>query len=240
MVQRRGGGSVQRRGGGSGKKRERRKPRERIEKDPLDWPAKTQAGKLVQKGEITSIDQIIEKGIPILENEIVSALLRDLKEEVLNINSVQRTTDAGRKRRFRVCVAIGNNDGYVGIGIDKALNVRPAIDRASRKARLNIFKVKRGCGSWECGCGEEHSIPYASKGKQGSVSITLIPAPKGTGIVAGKTAKKVLELAGIKDVWSRTSGQTASTVNFAQATINALKNIRKTRMAQELEEGEKK
>ena len=208
--------------------------RERRERELSEWVPKTEIGKQVQRGKITNIDQILSKGKVIMEKEIVDTLLPDLKEEVLNINSVQRTTDAGRKRRFQICVVVGNKDGYVGLGMGKDLGVRPGIDRAIVRAKLNIFKVKRGCGSWECGCGEKHSIPYDTKGRQGSVEVNLMPAPKGTGIVAGKTAKKVLELTGIKDVWSRTKGQTATTVNFAKATINALKNIRNMREAQEV------
>ena len=136
---------------------------------------------------------------------------------------VQRMTDSGRRTKFRVTVAVGNRDGYVGVGMGKASQVAPAIQKAITNAKLNIFKIQRGCGSWECGCGGNHSIPFKVSGSAGSVRVTLIPGPKGLGLVAGDIAKRVLELAGVKDVWSFTKGQTKTTINFAKATFEALK-----------------
>jgi small subunit ribosomal protein S5 len=98
-----------------------------------------------------------------------------------------------------------------------------AIRKAIRVAKLNIIEIRRGCGSWECGCGRPHSVPFQVTGKSGSVRITLMPAPRGLGLAAGDVAKKVLKLAGVSDVWSRTSGQTRTTVNMAKATFDALR-----------------
>ncbi|MDY6780125.1 MAG: 30S ribosomal protein S5, partial [Halobacteria archaeon] len=95
---------------------------------------------------------------------------------------------------------------------------RKAID----VAKLNLFKVSRGCGSWECGCGRPHTVALKTTGKAGSVEVELMPAPRGLGLACGETATHVLELAGIEDVWTRTSGQTRTTVNFGKATVNAL------------------
>jgi small subunit ribosomal protein S5 len=136
---------------------------------------------------------------------------------------VQRMTDSGRRTKFRVTAVVGNRNGYVGIGTGKASQVAPAIQKAINDAKLNIFKVQRGCGSWECGCGGEHSLPFKVTGSCGSVRVMLIPGPKGLGIVAGDVAKRVIELAGVNDVWSFTKGQTKTTVNFAKATYEALK-----------------
>jgi len=86
------------------------------------------------------------------------------------------------------------------------------------------MKVNRGCGSWECGCGQAHTVPYQVIGESGSVRVVLIPAPRGLGIAAGDTSKKVMDMAGIKDVWTRTAGSTRTTINFAKATYNALIN----------------
>ncbi|MGB9831584.1 MAG: 30S ribosomal protein S5, partial [Fervidicoccus fontis] len=97
-------------------------------------------------------------------------------------------------------------------------------EKAITNAKLNIVPIRRGCGSWECMCGSPHSVPFITRGKSGSVEIVLYPAPKGTGLVAGDIAKIVLRLAGIKDVWSKSFGETRSTYNFAKATYNALKN----------------
>lgn len=204
-----------------------RKTREELREEQLvAWVPKTRTGKLVQSGDITTIDQLYERNLPILEPHITDMLMPDLQEEVLNVKSVQRTTDAGRKRSFMVTAAIGNKNGYIGVGTGRGLNVRPAIEKAVENAKLNVVSIRMGCGSWECGCGLGHSVPYKSEGKCGSVRITLIPAPKGTGLVAGSAAKKVLILAGIKDVWTQTKGDTRTVFNFAMATVDALKNIR--------------
>lgn len=189
----------------------------------MEWVPKTRLGKLVYEGKIKSMDEALASGLPLKEPEIVDLLLPNLQNEVLEISMVQRMTDSGRRTKFRVTVVVGNRDGYVGVGIGKSSQVAPAIQKAINDAKLNIFKVERGCGSWECGCDEPHSIPYKVVGSCGSVRISLIPGPKGLGIVAGDVAKKVLELAGVKDVWTFTRGQTETTVNFAQATFDALK-----------------
>lgn len=201
-------------------------PQERQE-ELVKWVPKTRTGKLVQKGEITTIEQLYEKNLPVLEPEIIDVLVPNINEEVLNIKSTSRTTDSGRKRSFMVTAAVGNKNGYVGVGTGQGLNVRPAIEKAVENAKLNMISIRMGCGSWECGCGLGHSVPYKTDGKCGSVRITLIPAPKGTGIVAGRTAKKVLELAGIKDVWTKSRGDTRTVFNAAVATFEALKNIRR-------------
>ena len=107
--------------------------------------------------------------------------------------------------------------------------MRTAIEKSIKNAKRNIIHIHRGCGSWECACGEEHSLPFKITGKNSSVKIEIYPAPKGTGVVAGGTAKKILELAGIKDAWSKTFGQTTTRVNFALATLDALRQLRKIR-----------
>ena len=199
-----------------------------------EWVPKTMVGRMVQKGEITNIEQIYAKNLAILEPEIVDALVPNLKKEVLNIKTVQRTTDSGRKGTFMITAAVGNKEGCVGVGTGKGLGVKPAIERAVCEAKKNLIHVRRGCGSWECGCNENHSIPFKLYGRYSSVKIELLPAPKGTGIMAGKTAKKVLELAGIKDAWSKTFGSTSTKLNFAMATLNALKQTRETKLIKEV------
>ena len=202
----------------------------KFEKEKVEWIPKTKLGKMVQNNEITSIEQIYEKGMPILEPEIIDKLIPDIEEEVLQIKSVQRTTDSGRKASFMVTVAVGDKNGYVGVGTGKGLEVRPTIERAVRNAKKNIISIRRGCGSWQCGCGEEHSLPHKVTGTYSSVKVELMPAPKGTGIVAGKKAAQILKLAGIKDVWSKTSGNTRTTFNFAKAIIKALQQTRKMKI----------
>lgn len=194
-----------------------------------EWEPRTKLGRMVKDGIITDIDEIFEKGLPIMELEIVDTLLPDLEEEVMDVNLVQRMHKSGRKVNFRVIVAVGNKDGYVGLGQGKAREVGPAIRKAVDDAKYNIIKVRRGCGDWGCVCGKEHTVPFKVHGKGGSVRVTLIPAPGGVGLAIGDVGKTLMKLAGVDDLWSATSGQTQTTVNFAQATFDALKKLSKVK-----------
>lgn len=177
---------------------------------------------MIQEGRISSMEEIFMEGLKIREPEIVNLLLPDLQEEVIDINLVQKQTDAGEKSQFKAIVAVGNRDGYIGIGGGKARQVRTAIEKAAANARLNITFVRRGCGSWECGCGRPHSILFQTTGKCGGVEITLVPGPRGLGVVAGETAKLILGLAGIRDCWTRSFGSTRTIPSFAYAVFDAL------------------
>ncbi|RLI22796.1 30S ribosomal protein S5 [Candidatus Bathyarchaeota archaeon] len=193
-------------------------------KDAIEeWVPRTRLGRLIQEGKITSIEEIFMEGYRIREPEIVDVLLPELEEEVININLVQKQTDAGEQSRFKAIVAVGNRDGYVGLGSGKARQVRTAIEKAALDARLNITPVRRGCGSWECGCGKPHSLPFQVKGKCGSVEVVLIPGPRGLGLVASEVAKIILSLAGVKDCWTRSYGSTRTVPSFAYAVFDALK-----------------
>jgi len=197
--------------------------RTRLKEAVEEWVPRTKLGRLIQEGKITSIEEIFMEGYRIREPEIVDILLPDLEEEVININLVQKQTDAGEQSRFKAIVAIGNKDGYVGLGSGKARQVRTAIEKAAVDARLNITPVRRGCGSWECGCGKPHSLPFQVRGKCGSVEVVLIPGPRGLGLVASEIAKIILSLAGIKDCWTRSYGSTRTVPSFAYAVFDALK-----------------
>jgi small subunit ribosomal protein S5 len=194
-----------------------------------EFEPKTQLGHMVKEGKITDIDEIFEKGLPIMELGIVDTLLPDLEEEVMDVNLVQRMHKSGRKVNFRVIVAVGNKNGYVGLGQGKAKEVGPAIRKAVDNAKFNIIKVRRGCGDWGCVCGREHTVPFKIEGKRGSVRVTLIPAPGGVGLAIGNVGKTILGLAGIDDVWSQTMGQTQTTINFAGAIFEALKELSKVK-----------
>lgn len=196
----------------------------RRETSPLEnWVPKTQLGKRVFEGQISSIHEIFNEGQRIKEVEIVDLLVQDLKDEVIHINLVQKQTDAGESSRFTALVAVGNGSGLIGVGLGKAQRVRNAIEKGIRLAKLNLHPVRMGCGSWECDCGEGHTLPFKVRGKAGSVEITLMPAPRGLGLVVGDTAKVILRLAGVKDCWSKSIGQTATRTSFAFATFEALK-----------------
>ncbi len=187
------------------------------------WVPRTRLGKMIQEGRVTSIEEIFMGGMQVREPQIVDSLLPDLQEEVININLVQKQTDAGEKSRFKAIVAVGNRDGYIGLGFGKASQVRNAIEKAAANARLHVVPVRRGCGSWECGCGQHHSIPFKVRGKCGSVRIDIVPGPRGLGLVASEVAKVVLNLAGIKDCWTRSFGSTRTVLSFASAVFDALK-----------------
>jgi len=187
------------------------------------WVPRTRLGKMIQEGRITSIEEIFMEGLKMREPQIVDTLLPDIQEEVININLVQKQTDAGEKSRFKAIVAVGNRDGYIGLGSGKARQVRTSIEKAAMDARLNLVPVRRGCGSWECGCGRPHSVPFQVEGRCGGVRVVIIPGPRGLGLVASEVAKVILGLAGIKDCWTRSFGSTRTVPSFAYAVFHALK-----------------
>ena len=205
-----------------------------------EWTPRTSLGKDVMEGKITSIEQIFEEGKKIMEPEIVDFLLPGLENEVILIGGspgkgggkrrtpakrTARMHKSGRRFNSTCLIAVGNKDGFVGIGIAKAPEFRNAMEKALKKAKINIIPVRRGCGSWECGCGETHSIPFEVEGKEGSVRVVLKPAPKGLGLCASDSVKKVMMLAGIKDLWVKSFGKTKTRTNYIKAVFNALKRL---------------
>ncbi len=222
----RGRGGPRREGGDRGGDRRRRGPPER--KNPAEeWTPRTWLGRQVKEGKITSIDDIFAMSYRVKESQIVDILLPDMKEEVVEIKMVQKQTDAGQQSRFKATVLVGNESGYVGLGEAKNKEIGPAIRKAIGLAKLHLIPVKRGCGSWECNCGGNHSIPYEVIGKVGSTIVDVIPAPKGVGLACADTIKLVLKLAGIKDVWTRTKGETRTTANLAKGVLQALREAYK-------------
>ena len=208
----------QRRGG---RRREARAARP--ERDLSQWVPKTKLGRMVLAGELTPLGAAIKTGLPVREPEIVDVLLPETEDEVLDVNMVQRMTDSGRRVNFVITCIVGNKDGFAGLGRARGREVGPSIRRAIDNAKLNMIEIKRGCGSWECGCGRAHSLPFLVKGRSGSVDVTLKPAPQGVGLAVGDVAKSVLRLAGITDAWGFTKGHTKTTVNYALATFEALR-----------------
>jgi len=217
-----------------------------VQKTNLDaWIPKTAVGKKVRAGEIKNADEIFDAGKRILEYQIIDVLFPVMESDLLMIGQskgkfgggkrrafrqTQKKTKEGNKPKFTTYAVIGNKDGYVGLGYGKAKETVPAREKAFRNAKLNVFKIRRGCGSWECDCKTPHSIPYAVHAKCGSVEVTLMPAPKGTGLCIEKECAKVLQLAGIKDVWSKIIGQSNTKINTIKACEDALKNLMGTRL----------
>jgi small subunit ribosomal protein S5 len=189
------------------------------------WVPKTELGKRVAADEITTMGQALATGLPLREPQIVDKLLPGLHDEVLDVNMVQRMTDSGRRFKFAVTVVVGNGDGFVGLGRAKGREVGPTIRRAIDRAKLEVVEVLRGCGSWECGCGRGHTLPFVAQGRSGSVVVTFKPAPRGVGLAVGDVAKPVLRFAGFTDAWGFTEGHTKTTVNYAQAAFGALARL---------------
>ena len=189
----------------------------------MDWIPKTRLGQMVLNGEITTMSDALATKLPLREAEIVDILLPDLQDEVIDLNMVQRMTDSGRRVRVAVTCIVGNGDGFIGIGRAKGKEVGPSIRKAIDNAKLNIIEIKRGCGSWECGCGQPHALPFEVVGTCGSVTVNIKPAPRGIGLAVGDVAKSLLKLAGVHDAWGFARGNTKTKVNYAMATFNALR-----------------
>ena len=193
------------------------------------WEPRTRLGRKVQDGDITSMEQALDSGLPLKEAEIVDQLLPGLEDEVLDINMVQRMTDSGRRVKFRCVVAVGNRDGYLGYAQARDDQVGGAIQKAIDVAKLNVIRVDRGSGSWEDQPGGTNSLTRTANGKAGSVTVEIKPAPQGLGLAAAETVKNILELAGVEDAWTNSDGNTRTTVNLAKATFNALENAAQSR-----------
>jgi len=207
----------------------------------LSWTAKTKLGREVKAGKIKNIDEILDKKMKILEDKIVDSLL-SVKSDLISVGQskgkfgggkrrawrqTQKKTKEGNVPNFSAFAVIGDENGHVGIGDGKAKETLPARDKAIRKAKLNLIRIKRACGSFDCACSEPHSIPFKVTGHVGSVKIILIPAPQGTGLVAAEELKKVLRLAGIKDIYSKTFGSRRTTFNLVKACVSALEKTNK-------------
>ncbi len=211
------------------------------------WEPKTKLGKEVKSGKIKNIDEILDSKRKILESEIVDILL-DVKSDLIAIGQskgkfgggkrrvwrqTQRKTMEGNVPTFSTLAVIGDEKGHIGIGSGRSSETLPAREKAVRKAKLNVIKIRRICGAFDCSCSEQHTIPFEVRGKAGSIRIILVPAPQGTGLVAANELKKVLKLAGIKDIYSKTFGKKRTTFNLVKACIDALG---KTNQKQEIAE----
>ena len=209
---------------GQGRPGQGRPRRERKPVEEKVWIPQTNLGKKVAAGEINSMEEILSNGLRIQEAGIVKKLLPDLKTEVIDVGIIQKMTPNGQSTRFKALVAAGNENGWLGIGMGKSKQMRIAIEKANNSAYLNVSPVKLGCGSWECRCDQKHSIPFKVRGRGGSVTIEILPAPRGLGLVAGEKIRNLLRLAGIKDVWTTAKGSTATMNSTSKAVLQCLRH----------------
>jgi len=211
-------GGDRRRGFGKGKDGKGGKRGGPIEEE---WEPVTKLGRLVKGGYIKKIEEIYRFSLPIKESQIVDTLLEGkLKEEVMKISPVQKQTTAGQRTRFKAIVLVGDGDGHLGLGVKVAKEVQGAIKGAIMDAKLNMLPIRRGY--WGNRIGNPHTVPIKVTGKSGSVRVRLVPAPRGSGIVAAPASKKVLQLAGIQDVYTDSRGNTKTRGNFIKAVYDAL------------------
>ena len=209
------------------------------------WKPKTEIGRKVKDGTITDINQVIEGGHRILEAEIVDYLIPGIQNDLLLVGQskgkfgggqrrvfrqTQKKTKEGNKPSFSTYAIVGNGNCLIGYGFGKAKETVPAREKAIRNAKLNIISIKKGSGSWESTGETDNSIPFAVTGKSGSVIIKLMPAPVGIGLCCEKEVAKILKMAGIKDIWSKTFGKTKTKQNLIEATFKALRMLQTTKV----------
>jgi len=198
--------------------RGRGRGRGRGDRDKKEWVPVTKLGRLVKAGKINKLEEIFMFSIPIKEYQIVDHFLGDkLKDEVLKLAPVQKQTSAGQRTRFKAFVVVGDEDGHVGLGSKCSSEVATSIRGAIIDAKMRIIPVRRGY--WGNKFGLPHTVPSKITGKCGSVRFRLVPAPRGTGIVAARAAKKLLQFSGIKDVYTSSVGTTRTLGNFVKAAF---------------------
>eukprot|EP01003_Olkasia_polycarbonata_P003772 NODE_258_length_1089_cov_317.487500_g218_i0.p1 GENE.NODE_258_length_1089_cov_317.487500_g218_i0~~NODE_258_length_1089_cov_317.487500_g218_i0.p1 ORF type:complete len:270 (-),score=89.80 NODE_258_length_1089_cov_317.487500_g218_i0:239-1048(-) len=216
-----GGGKGKGKGKGRGKGRGRGAKQEEKE-----WVPVTKLGRLVLEARITKLEDIYLYSLPVKEYQIIDKFLPSgqspgqLLDEVMKILPVQKQTRAGQRTRFKAFVVVGDSDGHVGLGVKCSKEVATAIRSAIQLAKLSVVPVRRGY--WGNKIGNPHTVPGKVTGKCGSVSVRMVPAPRGTGIVAAPVPKKLIQFAGVEDVFTSSVGQTRTLGNFVKATFEAL------------------
>ena len=139
----------------------------------------------------------------------------DLKEKVVSISRVTKVVKGGRNFRFSALVVVGDENGHVGVGTGKSIEIPEAIRKGIEDAKKNLVEVSI-VGT---------TVPHEIHGKFGTGDVLIMPATEGTGVIAGGPARSVLELAGLKDVRAKTLGSN-NPRNMVKATINGLANLR--------------
>jgi len=177
-------------------------------------------GRLVKNHKIKVLEELYLHSLPIKEFQIIDHFLKNLKDEVMKIMPVQKQTRAGQRTRFKAFVVVGDHDGHIGVGVKCSKEVATAIRGAIIAAKLAVVPIRRGY--WGNKIGKPHTVPCKVNGKCGSVRIRIVPAPRGTSLVAAPVPKKILTFAGIEDVYTNSRGKTKTMGNFAKATFFAI------------------
>ncbi len=232
--------SEQNRGGRDGRGGERRNfsNRRRDAEPSAPIVIKTRLGKQAMEGKVTE-EQLLEKRKQILEEVIIDKVFPELANEYIELGYIigkggagvrgiylntQRKHKSGNRVSHKTLCVVGNKKGVVGYGYASGgLDKMRAKEKSLTAAKQSIFKINRGSGSWESSDSkEEHSLPFKVEGKVGAVRVSLLPAPKGTGIVAPKELKKTIQLAGVKDVYCNVRGSLKNRLGATKALIQAL------------------
>jgi len=204
-------------------KREVKKGKKGKKGETKEWVPVTKLGRLVKDGKIEKLETIFIHSLPIKEYQIIDHFYigGGLKDEVMKIHPVQKMSAAGQTNRFVAYVLVGDQDGHIGLGHKCAKEVATAIRGGIIAAKLSLIPVRRGY--WGTKLGYPHTVPMKVTGKCGSVSVRLIPAPRGSGVVGSPTLKKMLNFAGVADCFSSSCGHTRTKGNFMKATYQALR-----------------
>jgi len=160
-----------------------------------------------------------------MEKIDLSAL--ELTERVVQINRVSKVKKGGKRLHFSALVVVGDGKSYVGVGMGKANEVADAVRKATENARKEVMRVELNAGT----------IPYEVRSKWGASCIFLKPASPGTGVIACEPVRAVLELAGVKDVLTKSLGSN-NPVNLVRATMKGLVEMREFRKVIELRKSE--
>jgi len=210
------------RGGRRGERGGRGRGRRGADGGKEEWTPVTKLGRLVKEGKLQKIEDIFLFSLPIKEFQIVDYFFKDtLKDEVLKLMPVQKMTSAGQRTRFKAFVVVGDFNGHIGLGVKCAKEVAGAIRGAIIDAKLSVITVRRG--HWGNKFGAVHTVPMKVTGKCGSVRFRIIPAPRGTGLVAARVPKKFLTYAGYQDAYTSSKGSTKTLGNFVKAAFMAVK-----------------
>ena len=208
--------------------------------EEMKWVPRTNLGKEILAGNFSTIKEVLFTGKRIIEPEITDFLVPDMEYEFVdigqskgkfgggrrkNVKATQKAIKEGSRMNFSMLCVCGNKEGVIGFGFGKSRETFPAKEKAIRQAKINLFLIKKGCGDWNASQSNTNSIPFMVEGKSGSSKIKLLPAPPGTGIIAEKEVKRILQLAGVKDIWSKNLGNTKNKNNLVKATFDALKKL---------------